>query len=156
LRLDRRLSGRVDASAVPQEAYQEVHKRFTEWVGDQLLPFFLCLRLLTGKNLTELHRHHLGAQMRDAGQEVSLCRRALPQASPASLAAYLLGKMTPVSQAAIRAEHKLIVQGALNKMDVLDREVSWSCAISSTCAMRRPPWYWESRNRRRVSGTSGP
>ena len=31
--------------------------------------------------------------------------------------------MTSVSQAAIRAEHKLIVQEALNSMDALDREV---------------------------------
>ena len=40
-----------------------------------------------------------------------------------SLAAQLLGKMTSASQAAIRAEHKLIVQEALNGMDPIDREV---------------------------------
>ena len=123
LRLDRRLSGRIDASDVLQEAYLEVHKRFTEWASDQQLPFFLWLRLVTGQKLTDFHRHHLGAQMRDAGQEISLYRGALPQASSASLAAHLLGKMTTVSQAAIRAEHKLIVQEALNSMDALDREV---------------------------------
>ena len=124
LRLDRRLSGRVDASDVIQEAYLEVHKRFAEWAaGNQNLPFFLWLRLLTGQKLTDFHRRHLGAQMRDAGQEVSLYRGALPQASSASLAAHLLGKMTSASQAAIRAEHKLIVQEALNSMDALDREV---------------------------------
>ncbi len=123
LRLDRRLSGRVDPSDVLQEAYLEVHKRFPEWPGEPQLPFFLWLRLVTGQKLTDFHRHHLGAQMRDAGLEVSLYRGALPQASSASLAAHLLGKMTSVSQAAIRAEHKLIVQEALNSMDALDREV---------------------------------
>src|SRR5580693_238533 len=90
LRLDRRLSGRVDASDVIQEAYVEVHKRFGEWVEKQELPFFLWLRLVTGQKLTDCHRHHLGAQMRDADQEVSLYRGALPQASSASLAAHLL------------------------------------------------------------------
>jgi RNA polymerase sigma-70 factor (ECF subfamily) len=123
LRLDRRLFGRVDADDVLQEAYLEVHKRFAEWVDDRQLPFFLWLRLVTGQKLTDFHRHHLAVQMRDAGQEVSLYRRALPQASSASLAAHLLGKMTSASQAAIRAEHKLIVQEALNSMDALDREV---------------------------------
>jgi RNA polymerase sigma-70 factor (ECF subfamily) len=124
LRLDRRLSGRVDASDVLQEAYLEVHKRFTEWAaGEQQMPFFLWLRLVTGQKLTDFHRYHLGAQLRDAGQEVSLYRGALPQASSASLAAHLLGKMTSATQAAIRAEHKLIVQEALNSMDALDREV---------------------------------
>ena len=40
-----------------------------------------------------------------------------------SLAAQLLGKMTSASRAAIRAEHKLILQEALNGMDPIDREV---------------------------------
>jgi RNA polymerase sigma-70 factor (ECF subfamily) len=123
LRLDRRLSGRVDASDVLQEAYLEIHNRFPDWAEKKELPFFLWLRLVTGQKLTDCHRHHLGAQMRDAGQEVSLYRGALPQASSASLAAQLLGKMTSAPQAAIRAEHKLIVQEALNSMDALDREV---------------------------------
>jgi RNA polymerase sigma-70 factor (ECF subfamily) len=123
LRLDRRLSGRVDASDVIQDAYLEVHRRFPEWAGDEKVPFFLWLRFVTGQKLLDYHRHHLGAQMRDAAQEVSLYRGALPQASSASLASHLLGKMTSVSAAAIRAEHKLIVQEALNSMDELDREV---------------------------------
>src|SRR5262249_34893460 len=109
LRLDRRLSGRVDASDVLQEAYLEVHQRFAEWAAKRELPFFLWLRLVTGQKLTDCHRHHLGAQMRDAGQEVSLYRGALPQASSASLAAHLLGRLTSASKAAIRAEHKLLV-----------------------------------------------
>jgi RNA polymerase sigma-70 factor (ECF subfamily) len=123
LRLDRRLFGRVDADDVLQEAYLEVRKRFAQWSADRQPPFFLWLRLVTGQKLTDFHRHHLGVQMRDAGHEVSLYRGALPQASSASLAAHLLGKMTSASQAAIRAEHKLIVQEALNSMDALDREV---------------------------------
>jgi RNA polymerase sigma-70 factor (ECF subfamily) len=123
LRLDRRLSGRIDASDVLQEAYLEVHKRFAEYVRDDALPFYLWLRLLTGQKLTDVHRHHLGTQMRDAGQEVSLYRGALPQATSGSLAAQLLGKLTSASRAAIRAEQKLFVQEALNSMDALDREV---------------------------------
>jgi RNA polymerase sigma-70 factor (ECF subfamily) len=61
--------------------------------------------------------------MRDAGQEVSLHRGPFPQASSISLAAQLLGRMTSASKAAIRVEHKLIVQEALNGMDPIDREV---------------------------------
>jgi RNA polymerase sigma-70 factor (ECF subfamily) len=123
LRLDRRLSGRVDTSDVLQEAYLEVHKRFPEYAREASLPFFLWLRLVTGQKLTDVHRHHLGTQMRDAGQEVSLYRGALPQATSASLAAQLLGRLTSASRAAIRAEQKLFVQEALNNMDPLDREV---------------------------------
>ena len=87
------------------------------------MPFFLWLRQLTGQKLIDLHRQHLGARMRDAGQEVSLYRGALPQASSQSLAAQLLGRLTSASQAAIRAETQLRVQEALNSMDPIDREV---------------------------------
>ena len=124
LRLDRRLSGRVDSSDVLQEAYLDVRKRMAEYARDpSAMPFHLWLRLVTGQRLTDVHRHHLGSQMRDAGQEVSLHRGPFPQASSISLAAQLLGKMTSASQAAIRVEHKLIVQEALNSMDPIDREV---------------------------------
>ncbi len=124
LRLDRRLSGRVDSSDVLQEAFIDVRKRLAEYARDAgAIPFHLWLRLVTGQRLTDLHRFHLGAQMRDAGLEVSLHRGPFPQADSVSLAAQLLGKMTSASKAAIRAEHKLIVQDALNGMDPIDREV---------------------------------
>ena len=63
------------------------------------------------------------AKMRDAGQEVSLHRGALPQVTSLSLAEHLLGKLTPASQMAMRVELKLRVQEALNSMDPHDREV---------------------------------
>ena len=124
LRLDRRLSGRVDASDVLQEAYLDVRRRIAEYARDPAaMPFHLWLRLIAGQRLTDVHRYHLGSQMRDAGQEVSLHRGPFPQVSSVSLAAQLLGKFTSASQAAIRAEHRLIVQEALNGMDPIDREV---------------------------------
>jgi len=124
LRLDRRLSGRVDSSDVLQDAYLDVRRRIGEYAHDPAaMPFHLWLRLIAGQRLIDIHRFHLGAQIRDAGQEVSLHRGPFPQASSISLAAQLLGKMTSASHAAIRAEHKLIVQEALNGMDPIDREV---------------------------------
>jgi RNA polymerase sigma-70 factor, ECF subfamily len=123
LRLNRRLQGRVDPSDVLQDAYLEVCKHFPEYVRAPTLPFFLWLRHITGQKLIMVHRQHLGAKMRDADREISLHRGALPQASSASLAAQLLGRLTSVSQAAMRAELQLRVQEALNSMDPLDREV---------------------------------
>jgi RNA polymerase sigma-70 factor (ECF subfamily) len=124
LRLDHRLSGRVNSSDVIQEAYLDVRKRLSEYARDPTtMPFHLWLRLIAGQKLIDVHRYHLGTQMRDAGHEVSLHRGPFPQASSISLAAQLLGKLTSASKAAIRAEHKLIVQEALNGMDPIDREV---------------------------------
>ena len=53
----------------------------------------------TGQQLVDCTASHLGAEMRDAGQEVSLYRGALPEASSAALAAQLLGRLTAPSQA---------------------------------------------------------
>src|SRR5262245_44242413 len=123
LRLDRRMAGRVDASDVLQDAYLDVARRFPEYAAAPSVPFYLWLRALTGQRLVDLHRHHLGAQMRDAGQEVSLYRGALPAASSASLAQALIAGWTSPTQAAVRAELQLRLQEALNSMDALDREV---------------------------------
>jgi RNA polymerase sigma-70 factor (ECF subfamily) len=123
LRLDRRLQGRVDASDVIQETFLEAAERLPEYLREPAMPFFLWLRFLTGQKMLQLHRQHLGTQMRDAGREISLYRGALPEASSAALAANLLGHDTRPSEAAIRAERKIRLQEALNSMDPLDREV---------------------------------
>jgi RNA polymerase sigma-70 factor (ECF subfamily) len=123
LRLDHRMAGRIDTSDVLQDAYLDVARRFPEYAAAPTVPFYLWLRALTGQRLVSLHRHHLGAQMRDAGQEVSLYHGALPAASSASLAQQLLAGLTSPTQAAIREEMRLRLQEALNGMDAIDREV---------------------------------
>jgi RNA polymerase sigma-70 factor, ECF subfamily len=123
LRLSRRLQGRVDDSDVLQEAYLEASRRLKEYADNPGLPFFLWLRHLTGLKLAEVHRRHLGTQLRDADREVTLHRGGFPQADSVSLAAQLLGKLTTPSQAAIKAETRIYVQEALNSMDPIDREV---------------------------------
>src|SRR5205807_948633 len=104
LRLSRRLQGRSDDSDVLQEAYLEISKRLADYVAEPKLPFFLWLRHMTGLKLTELHRRHLGTQLRDADREVTLHRGGLPEADSVSLAALLLGTMTTPSQAVVKAE----------------------------------------------------
>jgi RNA polymerase sigma-70 factor (ECF subfamily) len=123
LRLDRRLQGRIDASDVLQEAYLDLSQRAAEYAANPNLPLFLWMRLMTGQRLQILHRRHLKAKLRDAAQEVSIYRGALPQASSVSLAAQLLGRLTSPSHAATRAEMQLRLQEALNGMDPVDREV---------------------------------
>lgn len=122
-RLDRRLQGRVDPSDVLQEAYIDLAQKLPDYAKKPPLPFFLWLRLVVGERLPRVHRHHLGAAMRDAGREISLHQGALPPASSASLAAHLLGRITTASRAAVRAEQRLQLQEALNGMDADDREV---------------------------------
>jgi len=123
LRLDRRLQGRVDSSDVLQDAYLEARQKLPAYSAKGDLPFFLWLRLVVGQKLTDLHRHHLGTQKRDAARDVSIYRGPMPEATSFALAAQLMGKITTPSHAAIRAESKLQLQDALNTMDAIDREV---------------------------------
>src|SRR5207302_6888765 len=76
MRLDRRLQGRVDASDVIQESFLDAARKLDDYLHEPKLPLFLWLRLVVGERLLKLHRQHLGAQMRDAGREVSLYREA--------------------------------------------------------------------------------
>jgi RNA polymerase sigma-70 factor (ECF subfamily) len=123
LRLDRRLRKRIDASDVIQEAYLEASARLPRYLRAPSMPFFLWLRFLAGQKLVTLHRHHLGVQMRDAGQEVALSHGKFPGASSEALAAHLVEEDTRASEAAIRAERKECVQNALERLSPLDREV---------------------------------
>src|SRR3954447_12725885 len=55
LRLYRRLSGRVDADDVLQDAYLEARRRLPDFARDpQAMPFHLWLRLVTGQKLERL------------------------------------------------------------------------------------------------------
>jgi RNA polymerase sigma-70 factor (ECF subfamily) len=125
LRMDRRLAGRIDPDDVLQDSSVDALRRLDEYRAHHAgsLPLHLWFRLLVGQRLVSLHRHHLGTQARDPAQEVALHRGPWPEATSASLAARLLGKLTDASRAAIRAEQREIVREALNAMDPIDREI---------------------------------
>ena len=121
-RLDPRLNGRLDPSDVLQEVFLDAAKRLPSYLEKPDLPAGLWLRLLTGRRLLELHRQHLGAQMRSAGQEVPIAQSRACASAP-SLAAQLVGHLTSPSQAAARAETAGRLTRALEEMDPIDREV---------------------------------
>ncbi len=121
-RMDGRLKGRVAASDVLQEAYIDALKRLPHYQADPGMPFFLWLRWVTTQRLVEVHRQHLGAQIRDAGREVSIGRAEGPSASSARMAEFI-GDLTSPSQAVQRAETMAQLQQALEALDPIDREV---------------------------------
>ncbi len=75
------------------------------------------------QTLTDVHRHHLGTQMRDAGREVGRPGWGYAQSTSASLAAQFVGHFTSPSQAAARAEMLGQVEQAVAAMEPLDQEV---------------------------------
>lgn len=123
LRMDSRLSGRVDPSDVLQEAYIEIAKRAAENASNSEMPFFLWLRMMTGQKLLEVHRRHFNVQARDIRREISIHNDRLPEANSFSMAAQLLGNVSSPSLVARRAELQAKLQQILNEMDEIDREV---------------------------------
>ena len=125
--LDPRLQGRVDAADVVQDAYLEAtanrHAYFRDPAAARV-PLFLWLRGVVRNKLLEVHRHHLGTMMRDAGREVSLDpARPTPGETHAALVTRLAGRLTRPSVAAGRAEASETLHRAMGAMDPVDREV---------------------------------
>jgi len=121
LRLDRQLQGRVDPSDVVEQAYAAMVQRSGDRPPSPAA--FVWMRNVTGETLRKIHQEYFGATVDIAGQDVSLYRGALPEANSVSLAAQLLGRLTPAAQEAERAEKQLRLQEALNGMNPLDREI---------------------------------
>jgi RNA polymerase sigma-70 factor (ECF subfamily) len=123
LRIAAPLRRRLDASDVVQEAFLEAVERLPAYLADNSMPFFLWLRFLTRQKLAALHRYHLGAKARDPRREVALQEGPLTEATTDALAAQLLGQLSSPSQAAAKAEMRLRLEEALNRLDPQEREI---------------------------------
>lgn len=122
-RLDRRLKGRVDADDVLQEAYLDATERIDQFVMEHSGSFFVWLRLVVSQTIVNVHRRHLGAQMRDAKRDISIYAGQHQQTASTSLALQLLGHLTSPSQAAVREETARKLEEAVDDMSSIDRDV---------------------------------
>lgn len=122
LRLDRRLSARIDPSDVLQETFAEAHQRLPEYLRTQPIPFYPWLRRIVWEKIVQLHRQHLLAQARAVTRE-EMFETALPDESVLDLAERLIAKGSSPSRQLLQAELKSRVQAALTQLDPRDREV---------------------------------
>ncbi len=122
-RLDPRLRGRVDVDDVLQESFVSASGRAEHAPHEDGTRAFLWLRLIVLQTLVDLHRRHLGAQMRDAEREVHWPTPAGSSDTSLSLVSRLVGQLTSPTHAARRAELGQLLRGALDRMDPIDREV---------------------------------
>ena len=125
-RLDPRLRGRVDAADVIQEAFITATGRRGEFFQQSTQPLFLWLRWMVGNTLLEMHRHHLGVQMRDARREASSGRHSNSDgddSTRAALVAQLTCGVNGPATAAGHADIKARLHEALGRMERVDREI---------------------------------
>jgi RNA polymerase sigma-70 factor (ECF subfamily) len=119
LRLDSRLSARIDASDVVQEAMFDAVRRLVEYERDRPLPFYLWLHRLAADRLAEFRRlHH--RQGRDVSREETMLRM---DASTGLVVDRLVASDTTPGMALIREEQCGHVRAALAELPPRDREI---------------------------------
>lgn len=122
-RLDPVVARRIDTDDVLQEAWIAALQRVPNFIENRALSMFVWLRLIVCQTIVDLHRHHLGAQMRDAYRESSMASLDLTRSTTHSIAARLLASVTSPSGAAMRSEVAEQLRAAIDGMDPIDREV---------------------------------
>jgi RNA polymerase sigma-70 factor, ECF subfamily len=122
-RMDRRLLARMDPDDVLQEAFLAGTRRIDNFLSQPEASLFVWLRLIVMQTLCDLHRHHVGAQMRDARRDVPIEHLADGSRTSVCLATLLAGTMTSPSQAAAALELTGRLQKAIETMTDVDQEI---------------------------------
>jgi RNA polymerase sigma-70 factor (ECF subfamily) len=128
LHLDRRLSPRLDASDVVQEALADAAEKLGDYLRDRPLPFYQWLHRLATERLARAHRHHVTVRARSVGREQKE-GPPLSDDSARRLADRLADSGTSPSQRLLRDELRQRLQAALDRMAPNDREVLVMCYL---------------------------
>ena len=122
LRLDHRLTQRVDASDVVQDVFLEAHGRLEDYLRSPQLPFHLWLRHLAQDRMIDLHRQH-HALRRDVSRERVMEAGSAEDASVLNLAAQLVATDLTPAAAALRNEMQQRFLQALTQLGTEDQEI---------------------------------
>jgi RNA polymerase sigma-70 factor (ECF subfamily) len=122
LRLDRRLSARLDPSDIVQEALADAARKLADYARDRPLPFYPWLHRLASERLAQEHRRHLRSQARGVGREEPQGFEPLNE-SAALLADRLIADDPTPATILVRDEQRRRLLEALAEMAETDREV---------------------------------
>src|SRR5262245_890908 len=120
VRLDPRLTARVDPSDVVQETLAEAAANLDRYLHERPLPFYPWLRHLAQRRLIDLHRRHVQARRRSVTREVGPMR--LPDHSALALADRLFARLSSPSAGLRRQERRDRVRAAPAAVREHDRE----------------------------------
>jgi RNA polymerase sigma-70 factor (ECF subfamily) len=118
LRLDPRLSSRVDPADVVQEAHLAALRRLDAYLERPALPFRLWLRQIAFDRAMKARRYHFGTARRALGREVRL-----PEQSSLVLATQLCASGSTPSQHLNARELAQRLRQAVAQLPEADREV---------------------------------
>lgn len=120
VRMDDRLSARIDPSDVVQETLMLAAQQLTHYLQDPPLPFYPWLRQLACNRLVALYRRHFEAGKRSIRREQSL---NISGESAIQLAERLACHESGPVQRAVRKEMSQRVRAALSALTESDREI---------------------------------
>jgi RNA polymerase sigma-70 factor (ECF subfamily) len=122
VRMDRRLTARVDPSDVVQEALADAAGKLSDYLRRRPLPFYPWLRRLTWERLVKIHRRHIRAGVRSVTRE-DPGPPDLPDESVLELARRLVAPGNSPSHHLVQEELRGRVRAALARLAATDREV---------------------------------
>jgi len=120
VRLDRRLTARVDPSDVVQEVLLDAAAQMDNYLRDRPIPFYPWLRRLAAGRLADAYRRHVRAKRRSVGREEP---PGLPDESAAELADRLMAHQSGPATGLTRQERRDAVRAAVDRLPDRDREV---------------------------------
>ena len=118
MRLDAKVSQRLDVSDVIQETQMEAARRLEDYMEREPVPFHVWLRQIAHDQLLMARRRHVDAARRAVTREVQL-----PAHSSIELAKQLLAGGPTPSQHIAKKEQAQRVQQALAELPELDHEI---------------------------------
>ena len=122
VRIDPRLSARVDPSDVVQEALVEASRKLPDYIRERPLPFYPWLRQIAWERLVHLHCRHIGAKKRSVAREIRP-HLDLSDQSAMQLVDRLVTSGTGPTGHLLRKELRERVRAALDRIEPHDREV---------------------------------
>jgi RNA polymerase sigma-70 factor (ECF subfamily) len=122
-RLDRRLAPRLDPSDVVQETLADAARRLPDYLRDRPMPFYAWLFRLAIDRLARTHRDQVVSSVRGIGREERIDGWSHEGSTPARWADRLTTNDTTPGHRLVRDERRLLLAGAIERMDDVDREI---------------------------------
>ncbi len=123
LRLDPRVSPRLDASDVVQETLADAAGKLEGYLRERPLPFYPWLHRLAAEQLARTHRRHIASTVRSVRREQPEYGRFSEGIAGTRLVDRLLATDTTPGHRLVREERRRQVVDALARLGPTDREL---------------------------------
>jgi RNA polymerase sigma-70 factor, ECF subfamily len=123
LRLDHKLSRRIDVSDVVQDVLIEANRRLCDYLANPAMPFHLWIRQIAKDRIIDAHRRHRVSSKRSVDREQPLAVEGAFDQSTIELAGQLRDPAITPAAAATQREVAGQVQAAIEKLDARDRDI---------------------------------